>query len=121
LGSCPESGRPTSEEVVLGDSGTIISFTTVHLAIPGSKLKPPFTVANIMLDGADQFFGHLVSGCALEDVAIGMRVRAKWKPSSEWGCSLENIECFVPTGERTVDIALLRAERLKLAQEHRHA
>jgi hypothetical protein len=121
LGSCPESGLPTSEEVVLADTGTIISFTTVHLAIPGSKLKPPFTVANITLDGADQFFSHLVSGCALEDVVIGMRVRAKWRPPSEWGYSLENIEYFVPTGEPTVDIPRLKAERLRLAREHRHA
>lgn len=121
LGSCPETGQPTSEEVVLADTGTIISFTTVHLAIPGSGLKPPFTVANIMLDGADQFFGHLVSGCALEDVVIGMRVRAKWKPRSEWGYGLENIEYFVPTGEPTADVAKLKAERLRLAQEHRHA
>ena len=121
LGSCPESGQPTSEEVVLADTGTIISFTTVHLAIPGSKLKPPFTVANILLDGADQFFGHLVSGCPLDEVVMGMRVRAKWRPASEWGYSLENIEYFEPTEEAVVDIAALKAERLRLAEEHRHA
>jgi hypothetical protein len=30
---------------------------------------------------------------------MGMRVKANWKPQSEWEPSLENILYFEPTGE----------------------
>ena len=33
---------------------------------------------------------------------MGMRVRAVWKPESEWTTSFENIEYFEPTGEPDV-------------------
>ena len=118
LGACPESGEPTSKGVVLADSGTVISFTTVHLPIPGSKLIPPFIVANILLDGADQTCGHLVSECEPGDVAMGMRVKAVWRQQEEWGHGLENIEYFKPTGEELVDIDQLKADCLAKA-EHR--
>lgn len=119
LGACPESGQPTSQGVVLDDCGTVISFTTVHLPIPGSKLIPPFTVANILLDGADQTCSHLVSDCELSDVAMGMRVEAVWKPAEEWDHRLENIEYFKPTGEELVDIDQLQADCLARAVQRK--
>jgi len=115
LGACPESGIATSQGVTLADTGTVIGFTTVHLPIPGSKLVPPFTVANILLDGADQACSHLVSGCALADVAIGMRVKAVWRPREAWDYRMENIEYFEPTGEPLVDVDVLKAECLARA------
>lgn len=117
LGSCPESGSATTIAVLIKDKGTIISFTTVHLPIPGSKLVPPFTVANILLDGSDQHFSHLVSGCDLASVAIGMRVKAVWRPQQEWDHRVENIEYFEPTGEPLMDIEKIREERLAEAEK----
>lgn len=119
LGACPESGEPTSQPVILKDSGTVIGFTTVHLPIPGSKLIPPFTVANILLDGADQACSHLISECDLNDVAIGMRVQAVWRPEEEWDFGLENIEYFKPTGEALVDIDQLQTECLAAAEQRK--
>lgn len=121
LGSCPESGTSTNQPVLVEDVGTVISFTTVHLPIPGSKLVPPFVVANILLDGADQHFSHLVSGCEPSDVEIGMRVKAHWKPREEWEYRLENIEYFAPTGEPLVDIDKLQETRLAEAEQRLQA
>ncbi len=119
LGACPESGTATDQGVVLGDSGTVIGFTTVHLPIPGSKLVPPFTVANILLDGADQTCSHLVGNCDTSDVVIGMRVKAVWKPAQEWDHKLENIEYFEPTGEPDVDVDALKSDCLARAERRK--
>lgn len=115
-GACPESGLATEGEVPLPDTATVITFTIVYLPIPTSKLDPPFIVANLVLDGSDQTFIHLVSGCANEDVKIGMRVKAVWKDKSEWDYSMDNIAYFEPTGEPPVDIEELKAKRLAEAQ-----
>lgn len=120
-GSCPESGVPTEEEVLLPDTGTVITFTIVHIPIPNSPVKPPFIVANIVLDGADQTFGHLVAECNNEDVQIGTRVKAVWRDRSEWGYSLENIKYFVPLDEPPMDIEALQQQRLKETEKYRHA
>jgi uncharacterized OB-fold protein len=120
-GACPESGTPTEDEVLLPDTGTIITFTIVHIPIPNSPVKPPFIVANIVLDGADQTFGHLVAECKNEDVKIGTRVKAVWRDKSEWGYSLENIKYFVPLDEPPVDIEELEKQRWKETEQYRHA
>lgn len=117
-GACPESGLPTSEEVALPDTATVITFTIVYLPIPTSKLDPPFIVANLVLDNSDQTFIHLVSGCANEDVKIGMRVKAVWKDKGEWDYSMDNIAYFEPTGEPPVDIEALKTRRLAEARQY---
>ncbi len=118
-GVCAESGTLTPADLIeLPDSGTVLSYTIVHLPIPNSRLKPPFVVANILLDGADQAFSHLILESDPKAVAIGTRVKAHWKPESEWDYGLENIEYFVLSGEAPLDIEGLRAERLVEAGKH---
>ncbi|MFK8019984.1 MAG: Zn-ribbon domain-containing OB-fold protein [Pseudomonadales bacterium] len=121
LGACPESGQPTVEEVPLPDCGTVLGYTIVHLPIPGSELKPPFAVVNILLDGADQAFSHLLSECPNDAVEIGMRVEAVWKPEDQWDYGLDNILYFTPTGEPLEDIEQLKAACLARAEEARNA
>ena len=36
---------------------------------------------------------------ANDEVRIGQRVRAVWKPESEWGYAMENISYFKPIDE----------------------
>lgn len=118
-GVCSESGTLTPAELIeLPDTGTVLSFTIVHLPIPNSRLKPPFVVANILLDGADQAFSHLISEDDPTVVTIGSRVKAQWKPESEWDYGLENIEYFVLSGEPAVDVERVRAERLQEASKY---
>ena len=42
---------------------------------------------------------HVLGECPLEEVHMGMRVKAKWRPREEWTTSVGNILYFVPSGE----------------------
>jgi uncharacterized protein len=98
-GACPTDGVPTAEEVELPDTGIVTTFCIVNVPFLGQRLKPPYVAAYILLDGADIAFLHLVLGCDADQVRMGMRVRAAWKPRDKWWTSLENIDHFEPTGE----------------------
>ena len=98
-GACPTDGVPTEEEVELADTGTVTTFCIVNVPFLGQRITPPYVSAYVLLDGADIPFLHLVLGCAAEEVRMGMRVRAVWKPRAEWGPTLQNIDHFTPTGE----------------------
>ena len=43
-----------------------------------------------------------------DEVRMGMRVEAVWKPRDEWGTSIENISHFRPTGEPDADYETYR-------------
>ena len=121
-GADAETGTPTTEEVAVPDTATVITFTIVHLPIPGSKVQPPFIVANLVLDDTDQTFIHLISGCKNEEVQIGTRVKAVWRDKSEWDYTFNNIEYFQPiAGEAPINISDLKAKRLKAVEAHKNA
>ncbi len=98
-GACPTDGVPTADEVELPDTGIVTTFCIVNVPFLGQRIKPPYVAAYILLDGADIAFLHLVLGCAAEDVRMGMRVKAKWRPRDQWSTSLESIGHFAPTGQ----------------------
>ncbi len=98
-GACPTDGVPTEDEIELPDRGIVTTFCIVNVPFLGQRIKPPYVAAYILLDGADIAFLHLVLGCEAEEVRMGMRVEAAWKPRAEWGTTLENIDHFRPTGE----------------------
>ncbi len=78
-GTDPKTGDPTSIEVEVADRGAITTFCIVN--IPGlSALAPPvpFVSAHILLDGANNTFFGLIRGCEVDEVRMGMRVKAKW-------------------------------------------
>ncbi|GAA0618684.1 OB-fold nucleic acid binding domain-containing protein [Kutzneria viridogrisea] len=97
--ACPTDGVPTEDEVELPDRGVVTTFCVVNVPFLGQRIKPPYVAAYVLLDGADIAFLHLVLGCAAEEVRMGMRVRAVWRPRESWGTTLENIDHFAPTGE----------------------
>jgi uncharacterized protein len=98
-GACPTDGVPTEEEIELPDHGIVTTYCVVNVPFLGQRIKPPYVAAYVLLDGADIAFLHLVLGCAADEVRMGMRVRAAWKPRDQWGTTLENIDHFEPTGE----------------------
>ncbi len=102
-GACPTDGVPTTDEVELPDTGTITTFCIVNVPFPGQRTKPPYVHAAVLLDGADIPFSHLVLGCPAEDVRMGMRVRAVWKPREQWTTSPQTVDHFEPTGEPDAD------------------
>ena len=101
--ACPADGTPTAEEVELSQTGTITTFCIVNVPFLGQKITPPYVSAYVLLDGADIALLHLILGVPAEEVRMGMRVKAVWKPEEEWTFSLENIDHFEPTGEPDAD------------------
>lgn len=101
-GSCAACGVATEEEVVLTDKATVQSFTIVSIPIPNNPIQPPYIIANLVLDGANVSFIHLLSECVNEDIHIGQRVQAVWKPKEEWDYAMDNIRYFKPIDEPDV-------------------
>jgi uncharacterized OB-fold protein len=97
--ACPVDGVATVEEVELPDTGTITTFCIVNVPFLGQRITPPYVAAYVLLDGADIAFLHLILECSVQEVRMGMRVQAVWRPREQWGPSLENIDHFRPTGE----------------------
>ena len=97
--ACPADGTPTTEEVELPDTGTVTTFCIVNVPFLGQRITPPYVSAYVLLDGADIAFLHLILDIPAEEVRMGMRVKAVWKPREEWGTTIENISHFAPTGE----------------------
>jgi hypothetical protein len=102
-GACPVDGVPTDVEVELPDKGIVTTFCIVNVPFYGQRITPPYVAAYVLLDGADIPFLHLILDCPAEDVRMGLRVEAVWKPRDEWGPTLQNIDHFRPTGEPDAD------------------
>jgi uncharacterized protein len=101
-GTDPKTGEPTSIEVDVQDTGVITTFCVVN--VPGlSELAPeiPYVSAQILLDGANNTFFGLIRGAEVEDVHMGMRVKAKW--ADELEPDHRSIAWFEPTGEPDAD------------------
>ena len=101
--ACPADGTPTTDEVELPHTGTVTTFCVVNVPFLGQRITPPYVSAYVLLDGADIAFLHLILDIPAEEVRMGMRVKAVWKPREEWGTTIENISHFAPTGEPDAD------------------
>ncbi len=96
-GACPACGVALKEEVAVADTGTLTTFCVVNVPVEGRSMKLPYVYGSVLLDGADIPFAHLVQGLPVEEVRMGLRVRAEW--AAKLAPTLESILCFVPTGE----------------------
>lgn len=97
-GTDPRTGEPTTVEVEVRDSGVVTTFCVVN--IPGlSELAPeiPYVSAQILLDGADNTFFGLIRGIPVDEVRMGLRVKAKW--ADELKPDHTSIVWWEPTGE----------------------
>jgi uncharacterized protein len=106
--ACPADGTPTAEEIELPDTGTVTTFCIVNVPFLGQRITPPYVSAYILLDGADIAFLHLILDIPAEEVRMGMRVKAVWKPKDQWGTTIENIDHFAPTDEPDADYETYR-------------
>ncbi len=97
-GVCPADGVLTTEEVEVADTGTITTFAVNNIADPRAPAVP-FVSAHIVLDGADIPILALVGGLPADQVRMGMRVRAVWRPREQRRPSMDSITWFEPTGE----------------------
>ncbi len=98
-GSCSVCAVATEEEVELSNKGTVTTFCIVNIPSQGLSVPVPYVCADIMLDGADVPFMHIIQECPTEDVRMGMRVEAVWADPDKLQTSVESIRHFRPTGE----------------------
>lgn len=100
-GCCPQHGVPMAEDgsVELPDVGTLVTYSIVRVPSANIPLELPYVTIQVLLDGADTVMMHVLGECELEDVHMGMRLQAKWKPREEWETSVGNILYFVPMDE----------------------
>lgn len=98
-GACPTCGVPTTTEVELPDTGIVTTFCVVNVPFVGQQVPVPYVAASVLIDGADIAVQHLILGCEPDEVRMGMRVRAVWKPREQWDTSMRNIDHFEPAGE----------------------
>ena len=95
----PESFAPATELVEVADRGIVTTFCVVNIPVIGRAIELPYVAASVALDGADISIYALIQECRPEDVHMGMRVEAVWKPDGERVGSHEDILHFRPTGE----------------------
>lgn len=85
-----------SEWVPVADEGTLVAWTVVHLPIldgrTGLARPSPYGMGLIRLDGADTTLNHYLAQADPDRLAVGQRVRARWR--EELLGAIDDIECF---------------------------
>lgn len=97
---CEVCFKPTDEWVYVSDEGEILTYSVSYVGPLAERLKEPTIVAVIKLDGASPGMGilHRLGEVRPEDVRIGMRVKAVWRPEAEREGSVNDIAFFKPIG-----------------------
>lgn len=95
---CEQCFRPTDEWVEVGDAGTVNTFSICYVSWDMRPLAVPEIPAVIDLDGASPGIGilHKLGNVDPDDVAVGMKVRAVWKPPRRREGSILDIRFFEP-------------------------
>jgi hypothetical protein len=89
---------PTDDWVVLQDTGTVKTFSLCYVRWNMERLQDPEIPAVIDIDGASKGMGimHKLGEIKPDDVKIGMRVKAVWKPAAERQGDITDIAYFKP-------------------------
>jgi uncharacterized OB-fold protein len=95
---CEQCFRPTSRWVDLADTGVVQTFAISHIAWDATRVPVPSIPAVIAIDGASPQMGllHLLGNVEPEKVAVGQRVRARWRPAEERQGAITDIMYFEP-------------------------
>ena len=102
-GADPRTSELAQEAVEVSDKGTVVTYSIVRVPSENLDFALPYACVSVLLDGAGLPFFHVVQGCPLEEVRMGMRVQARWVADDKLGPTIASIECFVPTGEPDTD------------------
>ena len=77
-----------------GTEGTVYSFTLVHKTKSGEIKDPPSVVAAIKI--ADSLLFHHLGECEVDQIYIGLPVKAVLKTKAERKGGIEDIKYFMP-------------------------
>ncbi len=95
---CEWCFRPMDEWVYLQDEGIVNTFSITYVHWDMVRVKEPIIPAVVEIAGASKGMGimHLLGEVDPEDVKIGMRVKAVWKPAAERTGAITDILYFKP-------------------------
>jgi len=87
--------------VELANEGTIVGFTIMYLPLTdpttGKPHNPPFAYGSVRLDGSDSTVDHMINvEPSMENIWVGMRVKAVLRPAEQRIGDLSDIVCFEP-------------------------
>ncbi len=103
---CEQCFRPTDEWVRLRDTGTVETYSVSYVNADASRREgeEPILVAVIEIGGASPMMGmlHLLGEVSPDQLAVGLKVEAVWRPKSERQGAITDIRYFRPSagGER---------------------
>jgi hypothetical protein len=95
---CEYCYRLTDEWVYLKDTGTVETFSISYIDPDARRIKEPILIGVISIDGASPKHGfmHYFGEMKPEDLRIGMKVKAVWKPKRERRGAITDIKYFKP-------------------------
>lgn len=98
---CEWCFKPMDSYVELEDTGTVNTFSLCYVTWDVRRIEEPELPAVIEIDGASPGCGimHMLGEVAPEDISIGMRVQAVWKPPEEREGAITDILYFKPLEE----------------------
>ena len=99
---CEQCFRPTDSWELLKDTGRVNTYSISYVAADASRLKKPIIDAVIEIDGASPGMGflHLLGEVKHENVRVGMKVKAVWKPEKERTGAITDILYYKPLNGR---------------------
>lgn len=100
---CPMCGVEFAEEVLVKDTGTLVTFAVVNVNFANRVIDLPYVSAEVLFDGADTTTMVLLTGVPVDEVRMGMRVKAHWLPREQWDFSMTNIDHVEPIDEPDAD------------------
>lgn len=100
---CEWCFRPMAAFVPLQDTGTVNTFSLCYVTWDVRRVEEPEVPAVIELDGASPGCGimHRLGEVDPQQVRVGMRVQAVWKPPEERTGAITDILYFKPLQEVT--------------------
>jgi uncharacterized OB-fold protein len=91
---CKDCFGQLSDWVQVSDKGTLLTYTICNQPNPVQPAEAPVAYGIIQLDGADTGFVHMLGEVDPEQLRVGMRVQAVFKPERE--ASILDIKYFKP-------------------------
>lgn len=95
---CEHCYGPTNEWIELADTGSMETYSISYLDSDARRIEDPILIGVISIDGASPLHGimHYFGEMSPDDIHIGMRVKAVWKPEKEREGAITDIKYFKP-------------------------
>ncbi|MFQ5837701.1 MAG: Zn-ribbon domain-containing OB-fold protein [Thermoplasmata archaeon] len=99
---CEQCFVRTGDFVRLKDTGRVETYSISYLDTDARRLEKPIYVAVISIDGAAEGMGfmHYLGEVKEDQMQIGMKVKAVWKPKEEREGAITDIKYFKPARGR---------------------